>query len=122
MRTEDYDIILKAMKFCKRVGSYASLLKLSLQDVELLENENDQFISVFSHEEHYDADAMDFIQKRVKAIHTRYFELVGNCRKSKDYTPAMGKELGLEPDMDTFNPHTAVPAIELDLEEGHPVL
>src|SRR5688572_28700079 len=123
IKSEDFDFIMRVTKFCEKIDDHASRLGLNRELVEVFKSENELLIYVFSNEDQYKSCSQSFIQIKINAMRKSYEEFTSLCMRSRNYTIAIGEELGFEEACVPFDPNSNTPELEIELSpEGHPVL
>src|SRR5688572_1551437 len=123
IKSEDFDFIMRVTKFCEKIDDYCVRLGLNREQIEVFKSENELLIYVFSNEDQYKTCSQSFIQIKINAMKKSYEELSQQCMRSKNYTIAIGEELGFEEACVPFDPHSCTPELEIELSpDGNPML
>jgi hypothetical protein len=90
---DDDKFIGQAIKFCKAIDKYTKVLGLNADDVETLKGDVNVTVYVATR---YPSFTPSFIQYNIDSLRNRLTDLSYACKSSKNYTRAIGLELGLE--------------------------
>jgi hypothetical protein len=93
---KDYEFLLLTTKFCNKIENYRSALNLDLADVEQLKSDNELFAYVFSSKSKYSSCIESFARYKIQNMRVNFNHLAQCCKNSKNYTIAIGTDLGIE--------------------------
>lgn len=96
MERNDYQFLLKVMKFCNKIDQYAPLLDLDAVEVDDLKNESRLLAHVLNHSRGYSSCLESFEICKIQNLQTNLTHLAWCCKNSPNYTIEIGKELGIE--------------------------
>jgi hypothetical protein len=123
MEREEYEFLLRAVKFCDKVDNYMNLLDLDPVEVHEFKTDNELFNYVFANQENYGSLAESFTRYKINNLQLKFSELMCACKYSKNYTAQIGDDLGLNVAVPSLDPNMYTPQIKIEYtDEGRPLL
>ena len=92
LEKNDRKFLLQSIKVCRVIDQYTIMLGLDSQEVSAFKNDVEVFLFVANR---YDSFVESFILYNIESMRERLFRLLIQCRKSVNYNPNIGEELGI---------------------------
>src|SRR5579862_2958877 len=102
----DYEFLLMAEKFCRKIDSYTGIFDLDMYELENLKDESRFFSNIFLVQSSSAPVQPDsFTRSKIQNMRINLSHLAQNVKNNPNYTVAIGTDLGIEIPVYAFLPN-----------------